>query len=526
MSKALYRKYRPKKLTEVVGQEQVTEVLAKAMKQGKVSHAYLFVGPRGTGKTSVARIFAHEINGFPYELEDDYVDIIEIDGASNRGIDDIRELREKVAIAPTEGKFKVYIIDEVHMLTTPAFNALLKTLEEPPAHVIFLMATTDVHKVPKTILSRTQVFTFKLADMGTMRKFLREVTEAEGIKIDDAALAIVAERGGGSFRDSLSLLDQVSALSDGEITRDLVISAMGLPEETEISQLLAAYSSRNLDEIARVLREILSAGAKPELLAEGMIKKIIAEPRAEWLGLLARLPEVAAPFPEAKLLVALTEECLAGGSATTGIESSASFASKTTEKGTGQVSFVGGTIREGADSRRTNSETASENMDSRSISSEETSEAREGETNGESSEKESEKANKAADSSLSGEGNERTSGEISDTADGGAFPFDWSAYKIKVSEQNDAIAQQLDKVDYELKSGVLHLYPKLKVTRNILKREKNLAILAGAAGSWQVKLHEFGEVPEHKNAEIDAKLARLSDIMGGEVVEDEGESPF
>ena len=160
MAKALYRKYRPKSLSEVVGQEQVTRVLENSLKQGKISHAYLFIGPRGTGKTSVARIFAHEVNGFKYELEDVYVDIIEIDGASNRGIDNIRELREKVAIAPTSGKYKIYIIDEVHMLTKEAFNALLKTLEEPPKHVIFIMATTDAYKVPVTITSRAQTYTF------------------------------------------------------------------------------------------------------------------------------------------------------------------------------------------------------------------------------------------------------------------------------------------------------------------------------------------------------------------------------
>ena len=153
--KALYRRYRPKTLSEVVGQEQITSVLEKAIKNGKIAHAYLFIGPRGTGKTSVARILAHQINDFDYELEDDYLDIIEIDAASNTGVDNIRDLRERAIIAPTKGKYKVYIIDEVHMLSKSAFNALLKTLEEPPEHVIFIMATTDAHKVPVTITSRS-----------------------------------------------------------------------------------------------------------------------------------------------------------------------------------------------------------------------------------------------------------------------------------------------------------------------------------------------------------------------------------
>ena len=159
--KSLYRRYRPIKLEDVVGQEQVTKPLINALKNGKINHAYLLIGPRGCGKTSVARILAHAVNGFDYQLEDNYVDIIEIDGASNRGIDNIRELRDKAMIAPTNGKYKIYIIDEVHMLTKEAFNALLKILEEPPAHVIFIMATTDAHKVPVTITSRAQSYSFK-----------------------------------------------------------------------------------------------------------------------------------------------------------------------------------------------------------------------------------------------------------------------------------------------------------------------------------------------------------------------------
>ena len=218
--KSLYRRYRPLSLTDVVGQDQVIKPLTKSLETGKISHAYLFIGPRGTGKTSVARIFAHAVNEFPYEIEDDYVDIIEIDGASNRGIDNIRELREKAAIAPTEGKYKIYIIDEVHMLTNEAFNALLKTLEEPPRHVIFIMATTDAYKVPVTITSRAQTFTFTLADANTMLEFLKNVAKQEKIKIDEAALKIIVDRGGGSFRDSLSLLDQISTLSDKQITKE------------------------------------------------------------------------------------------------------------------------------------------------------------------------------------------------------------------------------------------------------------------------------------------------------------------
>lgn len=305
MSKALYRKYRPKSLAEVVGQEQVTEVLANSLRQNKISHAYLFIGPRGTGKTSVARIFAHEVNGFKYEIEDNYIDIIEIDGASNRGIDNIRELREKAAIAPTSGKYKIYIIDEVHMLTKEAFNALLKTLEEPPEHVIFIMATTDAYKVPVTITSRAQTYTFRLAGADVMFDFLKNVAKKEKIDIADDAIDIIVRRGGGSFRDSLSLLDQISTLSKNKITKNLVISAMGLPEDEKILHLLDGYTSDDLKEVSSLLKDLFSAGVKPETIAEEMITKIIAEPKSELLPLLSKLPEVKAPFAEAKLLVAL-----------------------------------------------------------------------------------------------------------------------------------------------------------------------------------------------------------------------------
>ncbi len=303
--KSLYRRYRPLGLSDVVGQDQVIKPLTKSLETGKISHAYLFIGPRGTGKTSVARIFAHAVNGFPYEIEDDYVDIIEIDGASNRGIDNIRELREKAAIAPTEGKYKIYIIDEVHMLTNEAFNALLKTLEEPPQHVIFIMATTDAYKVPVTITSRAQTFTFTLADANTMLEFLKDVAKQEKIKIDEAALKIIVDRGGGSFRDSLSLLDQISTLSDKQITKEMVVDALGLPSDELIYDLLSKYTAGDIIEITTSLKSILGSGIKPETLAEELLNYIIKEPKPELLPLLAKLPEIKSPFTEAKLLIAL-----------------------------------------------------------------------------------------------------------------------------------------------------------------------------------------------------------------------------
>lgn len=266
MGKALYRKHRPKKLSEVVGQEPITQTLTNALKSGQISHAYLLTGPRGTGKTSIARILAHEVNGLPYEDDATHLDIIEIDAASNRRIDEIRELRDRIHIAPTSAKYKVYIIDEVHMLTREAFNALLKTLEEPPEHAIFILATTEAHKLPDTIISRTQRFSLKPVQIDTVVDHLRHIAEAEHISIDDDALKLVAEHGQGSFRDSISLLDQVKA-SNQDITASSIEAALGRAPQQLVLQLIEAVAIRDSQQVAQLLTESRERAVQPSELS-------------------------------------------------------------------------------------------------------------------------------------------------------------------------------------------------------------------------------------------------------------------
>ncbi len=263
---ALYRKYRSKSLDEIIGQEHITKTLANAIKQGKISHAYLFTGPRGTGKTSIARILAHEINDLPYTDDATHLDIIEIDAASNRRIDDIRELREKVHIAPIAGKYKVYIIDEVHMLTTESFNALLKTLEEPPEHVIFILATTEVHKLPSTIISRTQRHTFKSIPVKQVSEHLASIAKDEDIQITPEALELLARHGNGSFRDSISLLDQLST-HESEVTAEVVELLLGIAPSTQLKSLLASVTQGDTRQVLDSVEQLLESGLTPSGIA-------------------------------------------------------------------------------------------------------------------------------------------------------------------------------------------------------------------------------------------------------------------
>ncbi len=258
----LYRKYRPQNFREVISQDMVVKSLRGAIENKAIAHAYLFAGSRGIGKTSIARIFAREIGTSPN-------DIYEIDAASNRGIDDVRALREAVAVLPFESKFKVYIIDEAHMLTKEAFNALLKTLEEPPKHVVFVLATTEVHKLPETIISRCQVFEFKRPTVEILKDTIVKVAKSEGFALEPAAAELIALVGDGSFRDAHGILERVIAGVKGKkINRDDVEEATGSPKSELVRSFVSALADKNPAQAFAVIAEIRNKNFDPKLFLE------------------------------------------------------------------------------------------------------------------------------------------------------------------------------------------------------------------------------------------------------------------
>jgi DNA polymerase-3 subunit gamma/tau len=262
MSIALYRKYRPEEFDEVLGQEHVVSVLRGALELERLAHAYLFAGPRGTGKTSVARILARAAGC-------SQADLYEIDAASNRGIDEIRALREEVRTMPFESKIKTYIIDEVHMLTREAFNALLKTLEEPPAHAMFILATTDVHKVPETIISRCQSFTFKKPTQEILRKMINSVAKKEGFSIDKESVNLIALLGDGSFRDTQGMLQKMMSVSaDKKITIAEVERVTGAPKTQMVHRFVEAVVGKRADEAIEILEQAAEANIEMKIFAK------------------------------------------------------------------------------------------------------------------------------------------------------------------------------------------------------------------------------------------------------------------
>jgi DNA polymerase-3 subunit gamma/tau len=285
MTKALYNKWRPQKWDEVVGQQHIIQTLRNAVAAGRVVHAYLFAGPRGTGKTTAARLLAKAINCLDPDPaarpcntcahcvavnEARFLDLIEIDAASNTSVEDVRDLRDKINFTPNQGQYKVYIIDEVHMLSTAAFNALLKTLEEPPAHAIFILATTEIHKIPATVLSRCQRHEFRRVPVDDIVGQLKRIAESEGLSAEPEALTLIARQSAGGMRDAISLLDQMASTGK-EITLDLTQSVLGTATSQTVVGLVNAVLEHDPSAGMEAIHSALDAGSDPRLLARQLV---------------------------------------------------------------------------------------------------------------------------------------------------------------------------------------------------------------------------------------------------------------
>lgn len=465
MGLALYRKYRSKSLDEIVGQTHITDILQHAIKSGNIAHAYLLTGPRGVGKTSIARILAHEINGLPYTDESSHLDIIEIDAASNNSVEDIRDLRERVQIAPTSAAKKVYIIDEVHMLSKSAFNALLKTLEEPPEHVVFILATTDVEKLPATIISRTQRFNFRAISTEDAVSHLADIAAREHITIDKDALELIAEHSLGSFRDSISMLDQLHSGTDGAITQSAVEEMMGLASRDTIDTLLHAYQMHDIATIVTTLAQYERRGTPASTIVRQLIgeinTRILTQP-----GLLtlldALLDTSKTAWPYMKLLTALAANTTAPQSTERPAEPPAN-------------------------------DPLPEPIDDSPSSDQPTAQA------------EPAKKVKRKEEAL-------THGTPEDTPSVSASPFDWDVFVAHVKDKASGAYVLLTKCGYTFDGTTLTIYAGKKFSKDQL--EKSLSLLNEALAHTAPGSKEVTVLARTKPSE-NSQTAAVLDIMGG-----------
>ena len=487
MSQALYRKYRSRSLDEVLGQDHVTNILRRALEQGKIAHAYLLTGPRGVGKTSVARILAHEINQLPYDEEASHLDIIEIDAASNNGVDDIRALREKAQVAPVSAPKKIYIIDEVHMLSKPAFNALLKTLEEPPAHVVFILATTDADKLPATILSRVQQFFFRPISVDIMARQLMTIAEKEGFTIEVEAARLIAERSRGGFRDGISMLDQLSALAsaDKPLSASDVAQYLGLSATETLESLLELYQQHDAPEALNLLGELEKTGTDPVVLSHQLLSLLRARlhQRPELITLVKQLIEVDRhPHPDLKLLTIFMDG--AGG-----------VVHKSSEAAPTSTASLKAAIKPPVATPEAPAPAAQPPEDSpKTIPKQE-------QTN--------DSADKtAANATLAG--NQPASNNPPSTA----TDIDWDKIIALAKEQSFAIATLLQQCSWQRDGNTLTLYAGNAFTKKKLDDAKNrplIATIVQQVAGTELDIATIGQKAPPK----DAELAKIAELMGG-----------
>jgi len=535
--KALYRKYRPLHLSEVIGQDKTIEQLQGALIKGKISHAYLFVGPRGCGKTSVARIFAHEINHFDYQLEDSYIDIIEIDAATFTSVDNIRELREKAMIMPTLGKYKVYIIDEVHMLSNSAFNALLKILEEPPEHVIFIMATTNPEKIPATIISRTQIYRFNLAEPKVMQDFLRSVCDKEGIKISDDALKIITERGGGSFRDSLSILNQIGTvnLSEKTIEASDVSAALGIPEHQEIQNLINFYENSDTEKITNTLAALLNYGITAESITLELINQILKNPTPKSLKLVNQLFNVTGSFLEAKLTVALISNSFATPATVASAASIAPVTSPQPTTPTSTAAPTASTATSAPHSATTNPQSSIQSSSTPGAKPSPFAELREQLAKN----AKNHKAERALPPKEPEEMIEEAPPTLPEAVVSSSGDFNFNGFVANVTNINPTLMTALKKSFFVIEGKNFDIYPEKAVYWRILGQKNNLEILRGATNSIELTVRnpDIEVIPKtavsfeqaaagqtKKEVTVSPKIESLSAIMGD--IQEVNDNPF